>query len=223
MLGRHFSFKKHYFLYKISESGGEASEMKHKKIRRRTLFLIVWISLIALLLLGIILLSKNHVGSTESIKEVMKDGVLHENDKINLFGTLVNPGLISAYIVTAILLVVAAIIRIFAIPKFKDIPGKFQSVIEKIVEFFTDMAKGNSPHKSGFVGAYIFSAGLYIFFGTLFELFGIQAVSATPMPAAPESTFSKWVIIMPVKVADTISSISQGMRCLYRSKGVLFR
>lgn len=178
MLGRHFSFKKHYFLYKISESGGEASEMKHKKIRRRTLFLIVWISLIALLLLGIILLSKNHVGSTESIKEVMKDGVLHENDKINLFGTLVNPGLISAYIVTAILLVVAAIIRIFAIPKFKDIPGKFQSVIEKIVEFFTDMAKGNSPHKSGFVGAYIFSAGVYIFFGTLFELFGIQAITA---------------------------------------------
>lgn len=152
--------------------------MKHKKIRRRTLFLIVWISLIVLLLIGIIILSANHTGSTESIKDIMKDGVLHENDKINLFGILVNPGLISAYTVTAILLVAAAIIRIFAIPRFKDIPGKFQSVIEKIVEFFIDMAKGSSPHRSGFVGAYIFSAGLYIFFGTLFELFGIQAVSA---------------------------------------------
>ena len=34
---------------------------------------------------------------------------------------------------------------------------------------------------------------------------------------------SKEEMIMPVKVADTISSISQGIRCLYRSKGVLFR
>lgn len=151
--------------------------MSHKRLSKKAIFLIAWISLIVLIVVGIILLLPHSPEKDESIKEVMKDGVLHEDNKMNLFGMSVNPGLISAYVVTAILLVAAAIIRIFAIPKFKYIPGKFQSVIEKLVEFFSDMAKSNSPHKSGFVGAYIFSAGVYIFSSTLFELFGIQAVT----------------------------------------------
>ena len=75
------------------------------------------------------------------------------------------------------LIVAALLIRFIAVPRFKNVPGKFQSVIEKLVEFFSDMAGNNSPHKTGFVGAYIFSAGVYIFFGTLFELFGVQTVT----------------------------------------------
>ena len=48
---------------------------------------------------------------------------------------------------------------------------------------------------------------------------GIKAVRAGSRLRAS----SKEVMIMPVKVADTISSISQGIRCLNRSTGVLFR
>ena len=48
---------------------------------------------------------------------------------------------------------------------------------------------------------------------------GIKAVRAGSSARA----LSKEEMIMPVKVADTISSISQGIRCLYRSKGVLLR
>ena len=41
----------------------------------------------------------------ESIQEVMRDAVLHESAKIDLFGMLsVNPGLISAFTVTGVLL-----------------------------------------------------------------------------------------------------------------------
>ena len=43
------------------------------------------------------------------------------------------------------------------------------SVIEALVEFFSGMAKANSPHRPGFVGAYIFAAGCYIFFSTVFD------------------------------------------------------
>ena len=57
------------------------------------------------------------------------------------------------------------------IPRLTDVPGKFQSVLEALVEFFSGMAKGNSPHHTAFVGAYIFSAGCYIFFSTLFSSF----------------------------------------------------
>ena len=48
---------------------------------------------------------------------------------------------------------------------------------------------------------------------------GMKAVRAGSNARA----LSKEEMIMPVKVADTISSISQGIRFLYRSKGVLLR
>ena len=48
---------------------------------------------------------------------------------------------------------------------------------------------------------------------------GMKAVSATWAARA----FSKLVMIIPVKVAETISSSSQGMRCLNRSKVVARR
>ena len=115
----------------------------------------------------------------ESIQAVMRDAVLHEHGTISLFGLMeVNPAVLSAFLVTGTLLLAAALIRIFAIPKFKNIPGKLQLVIETIVDFFTNIAKSNSPHHNRFLSAYIFAAGTYIFVGTMFELLGLQAVAS---------------------------------------------
>ena len=174
--------------------------MKQTRLRPRTVFLIVWIALIVLILLGILLIGLPSGAKSESVKEVMLDGVLHENDKINLFGLAVNPGLISAYVVSGVLLLAAALIRIFAIPKFRYVPGKFQAAMEKLVGFFTDMARSKSPHKSGFVGAYIFSAGVYIFFSTLFELLGIQA-----------TTIRGESVSLPAPIADINAAIAMGV------------
>lgn len=173
--------------------------MKKKISKRRAIFIVVWLALI-FTLLGLIIALKEPPGEAESIKEVMKDGVLHDKNKISLFGILdVNPALISAYVVTAVLLLAAVLIRIFAIPKFKYIPGKFQIVIEKLVEFFDDMAHANSPHKTGFISAYIFSAGVYIFFSTLFELFGLQWVTTEGLSIA-----------LPAPIADINAAIAMG-------------
>lgn len=128
------------------------------------------------LLIGIILLEPHESGD---ITETMKDAVLHENDKIDFLGLKVNPGFISALITTVIIVVFAAVVRIFAIPRFKLQPGKFQLLIETIVNFFDSLAKQNSPHKNGFLGAYIFAAGIYIFVSTLLELIGLQWVAAS--------------------------------------------
>lgn len=166
--------------------------------KSRKKMLAVWFAVIAVLIVGIILLwppGSKH----ESIKEIMQDGVLHESNRISLFGMEVNPAVISAFVVTAILLAAAALIRIFAIPKFKTVPGKFQSVIEKLVEFFADMAQNNSGHRPRFVGAYIFSAGVYIFFGTLFELFGIQGITTTGASIA-----------LPAPISDINAAIAMG-------------
>ena len=137
---------------------------------------------------------------TETVKEAMRDGVLHEDNRISLFGLEVNPALISAYVVTGAILLAAVLIRIFAIPRFKTIPGKMQTILEKPVEFFSDMARTNSPNKSGFVGAYIFSAGIYIFLSTLFELLGVQAVTTRGVS-----------ISLPAPIADINGAIAMGV------------
>ena len=133
-------------------------------------------ALIILILSGIFLV-KAPPGETEEIGAVMRDAVLHEKEKINFFGISVNPGLISAYAVTAILLLAALAIRIFAVPKFKMIPGKLQLLMEQAVGMFDGLAKDKSPHRNKFLCFYIFTAGSYIFTGTVFELFGFQAVT----------------------------------------------
>ena len=145
--------------------------------KKRRIALISWVCLMAVLLAASLLTGGAKVKS-ESIKEIMRDAVLHESNKVSLFGLKdVNPALISAFTVTIILLVAALLIRIFVIPRFKYVPGKFQMMLEALVGFFDNLAKSNSPHRNGFLGAYIFGAGVYIFFGTLFELFGIQVVT----------------------------------------------
>ncbi len=168
--------------------------------RRKKLFLAVWLGLIFAVLLAIFLVGFPAEEKHESIKEMMKDAVLHEENQMSFFGLSVNPAVISAYLVTGILLFAALLIRIFVIPKFKTVPGKFQLILEKAVEFFSDMANDNSSHKPKFVGAYIFSAGLYVCFSTLFELFGIQM------------TTTKGVIMaLPVPLADINGAIAMGV------------
>ena len=174
-------------------------KMKGGKAGKR-IFLAVWLALILALLAGILLLSKNPTVRTETVKEAMRDGVLHEDNRISLFGLEVNPALISAYVVTGAILLAAVLIRIFAIPRFKTIPGKMQTILEKPVEFFSDMARTNSPNKSGFVGAYIFSAGFYIFLSTLFELLGVQAVTTRGAS-----------ISLPAPIADINGAIAMGV------------
>ena len=138
--------------------------------------MILWVLLVAVLFAGSLLTASP--GKVETIQTTMRDAVLHEDNRISLLGLKnVNPGLISAMTVSAVLLIAAACIRIFVIPRFQMVPGRFQMLLEQAVSMFDGMAKTNSPQRSGFLGAYIFGAGAYVFAGTLFELFGFQAVS----------------------------------------------
>ncbi|MBO4692852.1 MAG: F0F1 ATP synthase subunit A [Clostridia bacterium] len=131
----------------------------------------------------------------------MRDAVIHETNKIDFFGLgYVNPALVSAYTVTFFLLLFALIVRIFAVPRFKFIPGKLQLLIEEAVGFFDNLAKSNSPHKNYFLGAYVFTAGTYICTGTLFELIGLQAVTTQGRS-----------ITLPAPLSDINGAIAMGV------------
>lgn len=133
---------------------------------------------IAALLLMIGTIVVRSPGKEESIGVTMRDAVLHETNRISFFGIKdVNPSLISAYTVTVLFFIFALAVRIFVIPKFQMIPGRFQLLLETAVDYFDQLAKTNSPHRNHFLGAYLFTAAAYIFVGTIFELFGFQAVT----------------------------------------------
>ena len=167
--------------------------------KRRIIFIAVWLLCAATFLISALAIGGS--ARDESIKEAMRDAVLHGDNRISFFGIKdVNPAVVSAFTVTGILLFAALLIRIFALPKFKEIPGRFQILLEEAVGFFDKLAKGNSPHKNYFLGAYVFTAGAYICLGTLFELIGLQAV-----------TTGGRSISLPAPLADINGAIAMGV------------
>ena len=168
------------------------------KKRSRFIFIFLWVLLLCLVLIAVFF--TNGKTSGESVKAVMNDAVLHEENKIDLFGIkAVNPAFISAMTVSGFLLFFAALIRVFVISRFKIVPGKFQIILEELISYFDNLAKTNSPSRNGFLGAYVFAAGVYIFFGTIFELFGFQAV-----------TIKNISISLPAPLSDINAAIAMG-------------
>lgn len=166
--------------------------------KKRTQKLIVWFLILAVLFALALIIGG--AARSETIRQTMRDAVLHDENKISLLGLKdVNPSVISGFTVTAILLLAAACVRIFAVPRFRYVPGKCQLLLEELVGFFDRLAVSNSPHRHGFLGAYIFAAGVYICFGTLFELFGLQAVTTHGMSIA-----------LPAPLADINAAIAMG-------------
>ncbi len=168
------------------------------KEKRRT-FLLIWILVLAALLAGIILTGPAGA-KDEALNEAMRDAVLHEENRVSLLGLVeVNPAVISALTVNGVLLLAAACIRIFVIPRFQLIPGRVQMLLEELVGFFDGLARSNSPHRHKFLGVYLFAAGTYIFTGTLFELFGVQSV-----------TTGGRIIALPAPLSDINGAICMG-------------
>ena len=162
--------------------------------------LILWLALIVVLAAASVL-TGGAGGETESVQEVMRDAVLHETGRISLFGIRdVNPGLVSAYVVTVLLLVLAVCLRLFAVPRFRDVPGKLHMLLELWVSTFSGMAEKNSPHHNQVLGPYLFGAGSYIFVSTLFEMLGLQAV-----------TTAGHSIALPAPLSDINGAIAMGV------------
>ncbi len=159
---------------------------------------IVWLVLIAVIVIAAVAVGP--AASHEDVRVAMRDAVLHEENRVSLFGLMdVNPGLIAAIVINVTLLFIAALIRIFAIPKFTIVPGKFQLVLEQIVGLLDSQAGVKQPGKRTFVGAYIFAVGVYIFLGTLFELFGIQV-----------PTTNGGTVTLPAPLSDVNGAICMG-------------
>lgn len=165
--------------------------------QKRTRFLIGWLAVTAALLIGALVVPS--APEHAAVQSAMRDAVLHGENRIALFGLEVNPALISSLVVTLVILLAALLLRLLVIPRFQMVPGRIQLLLETVVSLFDDLAKSNSPHRNRFLGAYVFSAGTYIFLGTLFELFGFQVVAVSGMSVA-----------LPAPLSDVNAAISMG-------------
>lgn len=167
------------------------------KKQKKTMLIIFCV--IAAILVGGILLTAGNAGEEESIQVLMRDAVLHDVNKVNFFGLEINPGLAAGFTVTGILTVAAILIRVLVIPRFTMVPGRFQSLLELLVGYFDNLSRTSSPHINKVLGGYVFAAGVYIFTGTMLELFGIQVV-----------TTAGHSVSMPAPLSDINGAIMMG-------------
>ena len=160
--------------------------------------LLIWLSLIAVLFAGARVTGR--AGGHGDVQELMRDAVLHDTLRVSLFSLKeVNPALIAAMTVSAVLLAFALLIRLLVIPRFTDVPGKLQMLLETVVGLLDNMAGARADQEATFIGGYVFAAGVYIFTGTLFELFGLQAVAVNGHSVA-----------LPAPLSDVNAAIAMG-------------
>ncbi len=93
-----------------------------------------------------------------------------------LFNILdVTDTIVTAFLATAILIILALIVRIFVIPRFKEKPGKLQIVLEMAVDgiqVFTSGKVGSWAGKG--MAPYMFTVALFLVTNGLLELFGLR-------------------------------------------------
>jgi len=97
--------------------------------------------------------------------------------EIPIFGGIeVSETLFSAVLASIIIIIFAAIVRVFFIPKFKIIPGRFQLLLEMSVDAiysYTSSKVGQWASKT--LSPYMFTVALIIIVNGIFELFGMRA------------------------------------------------
>ena len=80
--------------------------------------------------------------------------------------------------VMAALIFIAVIVRLFLIPKLTDVPGKFQNIIEAIIEVVENYTSERTPYLGSFMYCYIFVIGVTLFGNLIAELMGFRSPSS---------------------------------------------
>lgn len=111
-----------------------------------------------------------------SVGDNLAEALLPE--KIKILGIEIGPSLISAFIITAFLIVVAVILRLTVLKNLKNTPSKMQMILESLVNFFDKQAKDTTHQYSCGVGPYIMGCACYIFTSTLAELVNLRPALA---------------------------------------------
>ncbi len=93
---------------------------------------------------------------------------------LNIGGFSINESVITGFIVVAVILLVALILRLTVIRRWKTTPTPMQMFLEWLVSFFDKSADDMTENYGCFMGPYTFGAAAYICCGVLAEAFGLR-------------------------------------------------
>lgn len=111
-----------------------------------------------------------------SVGDNLADALLPE--KIRVLGIEIGPSLVSAFIISIILIVFALILRFTVIKNLKRTPSKIQMMLEGLVSFFAKQAKDTTHHFANGVAPFTMACSIFIFFSTMAELVGLRPAMA---------------------------------------------
>ncbi len=94
--------------------------------------------------------------------------------KVSVFGLQINETMLVTWMVILILIILAVLIRILVIPRFKTVPKGIQNVLEMFVEFCEKFTNSQLGKRGASFAAYIFTIALIIVSTSLIELFGFR-------------------------------------------------
>ncbi|NLP37813.1 MAG: F0F1 ATP synthase subunit A [Firmicutes bacterium] len=148
----------------MSASVSELTQPKRKKSKTGLIVGLI-VGVIALNVFAVKYLGLSHGIEIDVFPRLLEDlggGILAETN-------------ISMFVASALIIVSVLIVRIFFIPKFTDVPGKVQNVLEIIVGGLESYAYGVSGVKDSYVPAYGLTVGAVIVFSGFVELLGFRA------------------------------------------------
>lgn len=109
--------------------------------------------------------------------------------KVSVFGLEVNETLFVTWIVMLILFVLAVIVRVLIIPKFKTVPKGIQNILEMFVDYCEKFTNSQIGKRGASYAAYIFTIAVMIVSTSLIELFGFR-------PPATDINFTVSIALM---------------------------
>ena len=92
---------------------------------------------------------------------------------IELLGQTIGLSNVVAFFVVLFLILVLLLINRLVSPRFKAVPGGFQSVLEMSVDGILSFARGRVGHAAEFVAPVTMTLMAYVFFTTFVEIFGL--------------------------------------------------
>jgi F-type H+-transporting ATPase subunit a len=94
--------------------------------------------------------------------------------KINILGRPLSETIIVAWVVMAIIIILAVLFRIFILKKFKPVPKGLQNVLEILIGFFENFTRGKLGKRYNVVAPYMFTVAVMVVGTCLVEMLGFR-------------------------------------------------
>ena len=96
-------------------------------------------------------------------------------ERVSIFGIQISETIVITWVVMLIIIILALVVRIFILGKFKTVPKGIQNVLEMFIEFTEKFSKSTLGKRGPAFAAYVFTIAIMIVTTSLTELFGFRA------------------------------------------------